>query len=237
MALHDRAKVATTTTGTGTITLGAAEPKFRAFADAGMVDGEQSTILIEDGSAWEISRGTYTHSGTTFTRTLLRSSTGALLNLSGSAKVSIIATEDKAQWTQIGSVTTTSGTTADFTNIPTVYDDLMLIFDGVSGSTTATLSLAASADGTTFGTARDMRTNGGASEVYTGDVKLFNVRRDVVVANHALASSAITSPNGGTPATGSPGVGIFRVTGGLKGLRVALSAGAFDAGTITLFGR
>ena len=83
MAYRNRVKFATATTGTGSITVGAAASGFRTPAGAGMEDGESARYTIEDGTAWET--GCTTKSGTTMTRELEESSTGALLNLSGSA--------------------------------------------------------------------------------------------------------------------------------------------------------
>jgi hypothetical protein len=88
----NRAKVATATTGTGTLTLGAAQAGYQTFADAGVVDGDVVRYTIEDGANWEIGLGTYTASGTTLSRTAIESSNSdSALNLSGDAVVFVTA--------------------------------------------------------------------------------------------------------------------------------------------------
>lgn len=96
--LYNRAGVSTATSGTGTITLGAAlaagtalnSCSFQTFATSGAANGETVSYLILDANgAWEYGTGTYTSAGTTLSRTLGQSSTGALLSLSGSAQVFI----------------------------------------------------------------------------------------------------------------------------------------------------
>ena len=93
--LKNRAKMSTSTTGTGTITLGSAESGYQTFADAGVANGNVVRYVIEDGSNFEIGTGTYTATGTTLSRTVSESSNSdAAINLSGSATVFIGATAE-----------------------------------------------------------------------------------------------------------------------------------------------
>lgn len=87
--LFNLARMTTATTGTGTITLGSAASGHISFASAGAVDGDRVSYGLVDGTAAEVGTGVYTASGTTLTRTLVNSTTGSLLNLSGSAEVFI----------------------------------------------------------------------------------------------------------------------------------------------------
>lgn len=83
----NRIKVNTSTTGTGTITLGSAVDGYQTFADGGITDFDIVRYVIEDGNNWEIGFGAY-NSGT-LARTLVTESSnaGSAINLSGSAVV------------------------------------------------------------------------------------------------------------------------------------------------------
>jgi hypothetical protein len=84
--------MATSTTGTGTITLGSAVTGFQTFADAGITNGMTVRYVIENGDNFEIGSGTYTASGTTLSRTVSESSnSNNALNLSGSSEVFLTA--------------------------------------------------------------------------------------------------------------------------------------------------
>ena len=93
ISLGNRAKMSTSTTGTGTITLGSASTGYQTFANAGITNGQTVRYAIEDGSNFEIGSGTYTASGTTLTRSVTESSNSDnAISLSGSAVVFVTAT-------------------------------------------------------------------------------------------------------------------------------------------------
>ena len=88
LVLKDRVKETSTTTGTGTLTLGGAAAGFQSFSVVG--DGNTTYYAIVDSGAgtWEVGSGTYTLSGTTLSRdTVYQSSNaGALVNFGANPK-------------------------------------------------------------------------------------------------------------------------------------------------------
>jgi hypothetical protein len=160
--LYNLARVVTATAGTGTVTLGAAVGGYRTFANAGVPNGAVVRYAITDYGvspvAHEYGTGVYTSSGTTLTRILGGSTTGALLNLSGNSHVTITAVAEDFAGTTFppqGRLTLVTGTpvmASSVTGVTTVYYTPYVgqrcpIWDGVSfvmadlgGELTQTLS-------------------------------------------------------------------------------------------------
>ncbi len=84
--LKDRIKVTSTTTGTGTFSLGAASSGYQDFSGIG--NGNQTYYTITNGTAWEVGIGTYTSSGTTLSRdyVLASSNSGAKVDWAAGSK-------------------------------------------------------------------------------------------------------------------------------------------------------
>lgn len=92
---YNLARMSTTTTGTGTITLGSAVSSYLSFSGAGIQNGDVVWYGIADGSNSEAGYGTYTSSGTTLTRNpLVSTNSNSAINLSGSAQVFLIAARE-----------------------------------------------------------------------------------------------------------------------------------------------
>lgn len=142
VVLANRAKMSTTTTGTGTITLGSAEDGYQTFADAGVIDGDVVRYVIEDGSNWEIGTGTYTASGTTLSRTVSESSNSdAAINLSGSATVFVSATSEDFDVLDVATLGTSEASkvvTADANGVVIFSDGVVEDETSVTSSGSAT---------------------------------------------------------------------------------------------------
>jgi hypothetical protein len=88
LVVKDRVRETTTTTGTGTITLGGAATGFQSFSVIGDSNTTFYTIQLSNTNEWEVGVGTYTLSGTTLSRdTILESSNGGTaVNFSAGSK-------------------------------------------------------------------------------------------------------------------------------------------------------
>jgi len=87
LVVKDRVQETTTTTGTGTLTLGGAVTGFQSFAAIGNANTTYYTIS-STSSEWEVGIGTYTAVGTTLSRdtVLASSNAGSAVNLSAGTK-------------------------------------------------------------------------------------------------------------------------------------------------------
>jgi hypothetical protein len=77
LVLRDRVKETSTTTGTGTLTLGGAASGFQSFSVIG--DGNSTYYAIVDSAAgaWEVGIGTYGSAGATLTRDVVLESSNS----------------------------------------------------------------------------------------------------------------------------------------------------------------
>ncbi len=140
LVFADRVKETTTTTGTGTYDLAGAVTGFQGFV-AGIGDGNTCRYAITDGTDWEVGVGTVTDAAPdTLTRTtVLKSSNGdAAVDWSAGSK-SIWCDVDASYIGSLGIIlgtaqASTSGTSIDFTGIPTNTKRITVSFVGVSTS-------------------------------------------------------------------------------------------------------
>ena len=103
LVVKDRVKQFSTTTGTGTITLGATPTGFQSFSVIGDGSTTYYAIVDNENGDWEVGLGTYTLSGTTLARTtvLESSNAGSLVNFAaGTKEVFVTYPAEKAVYGQ-----------------------------------------------------------------------------------------------------------------------------------------
>ena len=197
VTLVNRAKVSTATTGTGTITLGSAESGYQTFADAGVVDADVVRYVIEDGTNWEIGTGTYTATGTTLSRTLGESSTGALLSLTGAAVVYVSVAADDLQ-SAIGfsdSQTATTSSTASTviaTYATTAYNAAKIVVVADNGTDRTVSELLVTWKGATAYATEYAVVNTGTASLASYDVDVSGGNFRIVVTAASSTSTNYT---------------------------------------------
>lgn len=256
VTLANRAHVYTSTTGTGTITLGSAVAGFQTLADAGITDGQTVRYVIEDDTNWEIGSGTYTAAGTTLTRTVSESSSaGAAISLSGNARVFLSPTAEDLQFAadmDQGVATTDSPTFANISVSGTVDGRDVSVdgtkLDGIESGATADqtpseikTAYESNADTNAFTDAEKTKLAGieaGADVTDTANVTAAGALMDSEVTNLA-AVKAFDPTDYATAAQGaladtavqpgdSPSFGSVTVTGTVDGRDVSVDGAKLD---------
>lgn len=184
--LHDMAQMTTATTGTGTITLGAALTGFQTFAAAGVNDGDSISYGIADtNNAWEVGRGTYTASGTTLTRGALYSSSGGSpINLSGNAVVYVtVLSEDFSNLT-CNTISVGNSTANSFGNstieIVANASSQTVITPGTLSIGNSTVNLAANSVQLTIG-------NSTQNSIFTGNSLALTLLANATITSNTAA--------------------------------------------------
>ena len=137
LVLKDRVKEQTTTTGTGTVTLGGAISGFDTFASVGNGNTTYYAIVSQSANEWEVGIGTYTASGTTLSRdTILESSNSdSAVNFSAGTKdVFVTYPADKSVYADAAGTVNTGAIAAASLTLTT---DLA-VADGGTGASSLT---------------------------------------------------------------------------------------------------
>lgn len=173
--LYDLVGFTTATVGTGTVTAGAALAGHRTMVGASIPDGTTVSYGIKDNGTeeQETGRGVVGGSGTTLTRSMLASSTGSLLNLSGDAEVTI------------------TGLAADFADLAPAGSngELQLNNNGVPGAAAGVTSPGAGALALAAGTLTANRTALSVTQTWNNGTVTFD-GIDVDITNTASASTS-----------------------------------------------
>lgn len=192
--LYNLARMSTATTGTGTITLGSAVSGFLSFATAGVSNGETVTYAIKDGANSEIGRGVYTSSGTTLSRTVLKSTnSNAAISLSGSAEVFITAAAEDFGGLRLlnsGTVSNAADLQIVLTSF-TAYRGFKVILSGLRPATdNVDLQLTFSTNGGSSYDSGASNYNYSGHAAYYGGIESFGSAADTkIVCNRTAASN------------------------------------------------
>ena len=137
-------------------------------------------------------------------------------------------------WARIAEATPRGVSSIEFAGIAQNYADLLMVFEDVShdnGSNT-NLTMAFSSDGLTYSSPAGISSNAAQSVSWHGTLEI--VRYAGNSGSMKAGISNLTTSPGHFAASNTFA---WRANGGISALRVALSAGQFDAGTIALYAR
>jgi hypothetical protein len=140
-------------------------------------------------------------------------------------------------WTEIGTLPTTSGASVTFANIPPTYNDLMMVWLGVShdSGTDQSFNIQLSDDGSNFTPTIGVIPSASvsASSTIYGSVSIPAYRKPAGLIVSGIAALSSDRAIGANSANKTA----WRLAAGIAHIRAAPSAGSFDAGSIVLLGK
>ena len=168
--VSDRIKETTTTTGTGTYTLGGAVTGFETFT-ANLSNSDTTYYACTDGTDFEVGLGTFTSSGTTLARTTILSSSNS---------------NNAVSWS--------SGTRTIFCTLPAAKT----VFLDASGNATLGADLSVGDDLTVLGGLIDLKSNSGSASQIKFYCEVSNAHAQTLTAQaHSVgATNTLTLPAG-----------------------------------------
>lgn len=206
LVVKDRVLETTSSTGTGTITLGGAVAGYQSFSVIG--NGNTTYYTISGGSEWEVGIGTYTSSGTTLSRdTVLESSNGgSLVNFSAGTKNVFVTYPAEKSVDLDTAQTLTNKTVSVDNNTVSGIAASSFVLSNASGNIDGAAAQKAIPSGVVVGTTDSQtltnKTISGASNTLSN------------IGNSSLTNSAITINGTATSLGGSINVGtVTSVTG------------------------
>jgi len=170
LVISDRIKETSTTTGTGTLTLGGAVTGFETFT-TNLSNGDTTYYCCTDNTDFEVGLGTFASSGTTLARTTILSSSNS---------------NNAVNWS--------SGTRTVFCTLPAAKT----VFLDASGNTTLGADLSVGDDLTVLGGLVDLKSNSGSPSQIKFYCEVSNAHAQTLTAQvHSVgATNTLTLPAG-----------------------------------------
>jgi hypothetical protein len=146
--VFDRVQETTTTTGTGTVTLGGAVSGFQSFFNAGLNNGDTTYYCITSGTAWEVGLGTFTTGPNSLARTTILSSSNfnSAITLAGTSNVFCVYPASKSVYRD------SSGNVAGYNLTAGTINSTTIGATSASTGAFTTLSASSTVSGTGFST-------------------------------------------------------------------------------------
>jgi hypothetical protein len=215
--IADRVRETTSTSGTGTLTLGGPFSGFQGFSVIG--DGNNTYYAISDPNtgSWEVGVGTYTASGNTLSRdTVLASSNSGSLVVFGPGTKDVICTQPAERNVYVVGSNVVAANSATVPN--TLLANSSITINGntvaLGGTTTITANTTETLTRGTYLTGNNF--NGSAATTWAVDADTANTAGKVVVRDGSgnFAAGTITATRFSGPLTGivgdvSPAAGTF----------------------------